>query len=116
MKETVQRYYDLVDAGQYEALLELFSPDILYIRAGKEIAGREQLRSFYLSDRKLVGNHRLSSVKACEDECVIVEGLFVGTNSHAENISIPFADIFEFSNGCIVRRRTYLGVMNQIIE
>ena len=114
-EELIRKYYSLVDGGQYEDMLLLFSDNITYIRAGKFISGKEDLRKFYLYERGLIGIHTILSVHNL-NKCVIVEGVFHGVNSCKENITIPFVDIFELEQNHISQRRTYLGVMSQLIE
>jgi ketosteroid isomerase-like protein len=102
-----RRYYDLVDAGNNEELVTLFTEDVLYERPGQDpIEGREALRQFYEEERPLsAGEHELHSVVA-DGETVAVRGTFRGEQA-GERVDIGFADFHEFEDGKIGRRYTF---------
>ncbi|MFB6177669.1 MAG: nuclear transport factor 2 family protein [Halobaculum sp.] len=108
-KSTARRYYDLVDAGDYDELVSLFATDVVYDRPGQAtIRGREDLREFYETDRPLeAGTHEIHSVVQ-EGDTVAVRGTFEGEQD-GEPVSIGFADFHEFDRdrGVIARRYTY---------
>ena len=103
----VRRYYDLVDAGEYEKLVALFASDVVYERPGQEaIRGREALRAFYEDGRPLSdGSHDLHSVVR-DGDTVAVRGTFEGEQG-GETVSFGFADFHEFVDGEIARRYTF---------
>ncbi|GAB3666451.1 nuclear transport factor 2 family protein [Halopiger thermotolerans] len=106
--ETVVRdYYEYVDAGRYDALVDLFADDIRYERPGQgAITGREELREFYLDGRPLEeGSHEVRDV-VVEGDTVAVRGSFSGIQGD-ENVEFDFADFHEFEDGTIARRYTF---------
>ena len=106
-EETVREYYDLVDAGDYDALAALFAPDVVYERPGQaSVEGREQLRRFYEAERPLsAGSHEVHSV-AVDGDTVAVRGSFEGLQD-GDRVAFGFADFHEFENGLVARRYTY---------
>lgn len=102
-----RRYYDLVDAGDYDELVALFTEDVVYERPGQEtIEGREALRAFYEEGRPLSnGEHELHAVVP-EGNTVAVRGTFRGEQD-GEEVELGFADFHEFEGGEIARRYTY---------
>jgi hypothetical protein len=113
-----RRYYDLVDADEYETLVSLFSEDVVYERPGQPvIEGRQALLAFYEEWRPLSdGEHELHGVVVDGEErraagnrtqsddgtTVAVRGTF-----HGEPVEIGFADFHEFEDGVIRRRYTF---------
>lgn len=106
-EEAVREYYDLVDAGDYDALAALFAPDVVYERPGQaSVEGREQLRRFYEEERPLsAGSHEVHSVVVAGDT-VAVRGSFEGLQD-GDRVAFGFADFHEFENGLVARRYTY---------
>ena len=104
---TVREYYTLVDAGDYEALVDLFAEDVRYERPGQGvITGRDQLRRFYHEERPLEnGAHEVHDVVATDDRAA-VRGRFTG-ELDGEAVAFGFADFHEFAEGQIVRRYTF---------
>lgn len=106
--ETVaRRYYDLVDAGNYDELVALFTDDVVYERPGQErIEGRDALRRFYEEGRPLSnGDHELHSVVG-DGGTVAVRGAFRGEQD-GEAVELGFADFHEFEGEEIARRYTF---------
>ncbi|MFC7072724.1 nuclear transport factor 2 family protein [Halovenus rubra] len=104
---TVREYYELVDAGRYDTLVELFATDVRYERPGQDvIEGQDSLRQFYFDERPLDdGSHTLHDV-VVNDETVAVRGQFTGIQN-GESVSFEFADFHEFADGKIHRRYTF---------
>ena len=102
-----RRYYDLVDAGDYDALVELFTEDVVYERPGQAtIEGREALRAFYEEGRPLSnGSHERDAVVP-DGDTVAVRGTYRGEQD-GETVELGFADFHEFDDGAIARRYTY---------
>ena len=93
---TVRRYYELVDEGAYDELVELFAEDVRYERPGRAaIEGREALREFYEEGRPLdEGRHELELVVA-DGATVAVRGRFSGRQGD-ESVAFAWADFHEF--------------------
>lgn len=106
-KAVARRYYDLVDAGENEELVALFTEDVVYERPGQDrIEGEDALRRFYEEERPLSdGEHELHSVVA-EGDTVAVRGTFRGKQG-GETVELGFADFHEFEDGEIARRYTF---------
>lgn len=102
-----RRYYELVDADEYDDLVALFAPDVVYERPGQSnIEGREALRQFYEAERPLSeGRHEVHSVVADGDH-VAVRGSFSGLQD-GDRVEFGFADFHEFEDGLIARRYTF---------
>ena len=106
-ESVARRYYALVDAGEYDALVELFTEDVVYERPGQAtIEGRVALREFYEAGRPLSnGEHELYAVVA-DGDTVAVRGTFRGEQD-GDAVELGFADFHEFDGESIARRYTY---------
>lgn len=107
-RETVRRYYRLVDAGAYDDLVGLFADDVRYDRPGQgTIEGIDALERFYRDERPLSeGSHELRTV-VVEDGTAAVRGVFSGRQGD-ETVSFGFADFHAFDDdGRIAHRVTY---------
>jgi ketosteroid isomerase-like protein len=106
-ESVARRYYEVVDAGDYDALVALFSTDVTYERPGQPaIEGESALRRFYEAERPLSdGEHELHSVVA-DGDTVAVRGTFRGRQD-SERVELGFADFHEVEDGEIVRRYTF---------
>ncbi|MFC7059052.1 nuclear transport factor 2 family protein [Halovenus salina] len=106
-ESTVRKYYELVDAEQYDDLVALFAPDVRYERPGQgAIEGRDALREFYLDGRPLEeGSHELHDV-VVEGQTVAVRGTFSGVQN-GDQVAFDFADFHEFADGHIHRRYSF---------
>jgi len=104
---TVRKYYELVDAEQYDDLVALFAPDVRYERPGQgAIEGRDALREFYLDGRPLEdGSHEIHDV-VVDGQTVAVRGTFSGVQDGKE-VAFDFADFHEVADGAIQRRYTF---------
>ncbi|MFB6081335.1 MAG: nuclear transport factor 2 family protein [Halanaeroarchaeum sp.] len=104
---TVRRYYDGVDAEDYEAVFELFADDVTYHRPGQPaIEGMADFRSFYLEGRPLEDGEHVVHDVVVDGNTVAVRGTFAGVQD-GEEVSFGFADVHEFDGDRIVRRWTY---------
>ncbi|WP_409483982.1 nuclear transport factor 2 family protein [Arsenicicoccus dermatophilus] len=106
--ETVARYFELVDAGETEALVQLFTPDATYERPGyPPIVGHEGLRAFYGGERVIAsGRHTLTHAVVAGDE-VAVQGTFRGVRRDGAALDLRFGDFYTLAGDRIVRRTTY---------
>ncbi|MCH8614231.1 nuclear transport factor 2 family protein [Arsenicicoccus dermatophilus] len=106
--ETVRRYFELVDAGETEALVQLFAPDATYERPGyPPITGHEGLRAFYGGERVIEsGRHTLTHAVVAGDE-VAVQGTFRGVRRDGAPLDLRFSDFYTLDGDRIVRRTTY---------
>jgi ketosteroid isomerase-like protein len=109
--ETLESYYEFVDAERYDALFDLFAEDIVYHRPGAEpIRGKPAFEQFYLEERPLEdGTHEIHEFIVDGDR-ISVRGQFDGVLD-GEPITFGFADIHAFrGDGVIERRWTYVDI------
>lgn len=107
LRRVVQGYYDALDAGDVDAVLEFFAGDVLYRRAGYDrFVGIDKLREYYQSSRKLAaGRHAVRGI--------LVEGLDAAAHGEWEGdlkdggrASMGFAAIFAFDGHGRIREHT----------
>ena len=106
--DAVRRYYDRIDAEDYEAVFSLFADDVTYERPGQSnLDGMEEFREFYREDRPLEdGEHEVHDVVA-DGDVVAVRGEFSGEQD-GESVAFGFADFHRFDDdGQITERWTY---------
>lgn len=106
---TVERYYELVDAGNVAGLVSLFTPDATYHRPGyAPMVGHAGLTDFYARHRVIKsGRHTLNSVVTDGDD-VAVHGEFHGVGHDGNPIDLRFADFFTLApDGRFTRRDTF---------
>lgn len=105
----VRKYYELVDAGRYDDLVELFTEDVRYERPGQgAIEGREALRAFYEDERPLEeGSHEVRDL-VVDGDAIAVHGSFAGRQA-GEDVTFGFADFHELNDDgdAIARRYTF---------
>ncbi|WP_247001957.1 nuclear transport factor 2 family protein [Halosolutus gelatinilyticus] len=107
-RSVLESYYDYVDDGETEALLELFADDVRYERPGQgTIEGIDELRAFYERNRPLEdGLHEIDRMLVVDD-CAAVRGRFTGVQD-GEEVEFGFADHHEFDDdGLITDRWSY---------
>lgn len=108
LRETVRRYYERVDADDYDGLLSLFAADVVYDRPGQDpIEGKDDLERFYREDRPLSdGEHEVLAI-AVDGDTAAVRGTFGGRQG-GERVAFGFADFHTVdADGLIAHRVTY---------
>ncbi|WP_168583079.1 nuclear transport factor 2 family protein [Gephyromycinifex aptenodytis] len=106
---SVHLYYRLVDAGDVDGLVALFSPTTIYRRPGYEpLVGRDALRAFYEGARVIEeGAHDVEHTVVGADS-VAVHGHFRGTLKDGSRVSLRFADFYTFdTDGLFATRDTF---------
>lgn len=108
LRRNVDRYYELVDAQDLDAMLDLFADDARYERPGYEpLSGRGDLEAFYRNDRVIAsGAHTLDDV-VIEGDTAAVRGRFDGELKDGRSVSVRFADFFRYESDRIAERHTY---------
>ncbi|MCX5202722.1 nuclear transport factor 2 family protein [Streptomyces sp. NBC_00237] len=108
----IHRYYELIDASDVTALVDLFAPDACYRRPGYEpLVGHAELERFYREQRVIrEGEHTLATLVATDDE-IAVHGLFRGVLHNGDRVELRFADFFRMTPpGLIAARDTFFFV------
>lgn len=109
VRGVVLTYYETVDSGSAEEVVELFSPDAVYRRPGyAPLDGSVQLLDFYGGRRVIAdGRHTVEALLVSGDRAA-VQGSFAGTLRDGSTVSLRFADFFRVAaGGRIVERETY---------
>jgi uncharacterized protein len=103
----VRRYYELVDSNRLDDMLGLFNEEIEYERQGTDlIRGKAALRRFYEDQRIIAsGKHSIEQVLA-DGGWVATRGVFEGTLTDGEDVTVRFTDWMHFSDGLIDFRQT----------
>lgn len=105
----VLKYYELVDAGDVPALVDLFTPDATYHRPGYQpMVGHQALTHFYTEARVIrEGAHTVKAVVAADDR-IAVHGEFHGILHDGRRVDLRFADFFDLDRaGRFSRRDTF---------
>jgi ketosteroid isomerase-like protein len=104
----VRTYYEHLDAGNYDAVLDAHAEGIEYSRPGHPtITGKAALSEFYHEERSVEeGTHTVASLTV-DGDVVITRGTFDGVIA-GEAVSVGFSEFFEVgADGAISRRWAY---------
>lgn len=108
-EQLVRNYYTLVDAQDFDGLVELFAEEAVYRRPGYEpLVGRTNLAGFYGGERVIVeGRHSVTELVA-DGNKVAVNGDFAGTLKDGKRAELRFADFFTLNpDGLFASRETF---------
>lgn len=108
-EQLVREYYRLVDAQDFDGLVEMFAEKAIYRRPGYEpLVGRTDLAGFYGGDRVIVkGRHSITELIVHGNK-VAVNGDFVGTLKDGLHAELRFADFFTVGpDGLFSSRETF---------
>lgn len=102
----VRRYYELVDSGDINGLVDLFAVDAVYHRPGYEpLIGHGDLRRFYHDQRIIdTGAHTVTRIVANGYD-VAVDGEFAGVLRDGRQVRLRFADFFTLTPDLAFERR-----------
>ena len=109
VEDCVRRYYELVDAGDVEGVLDCFAPEAVYHRPGYDpMVGGAALAAFYGGERVIAdGRHVLEEVLV-DGARAAVHGRFEGTLKDGSAAAVGFADFFVLDGrGAFASRRSY---------
>lgn len=109
LRRSVQGYYDALDAGDTEAVLDFFSGDVLYMRPGYDrFVGMDKLREYYENSRKLgQGRHILRTI-IVEGQQAAAHGTWEGETKDGSRVTQGFAALFAFgTHDRITEHTTY---------
>lgn len=106
--EIIRRYFDLVDAGDFDALDTVFHSQIVYHRPGYDaIVGIAALLDFYNNVRVLSGGgHTLDGIMV-QGDVAVCWGRYQGRKKDGSPVDVQFADRYTFRDGLIIQRMTY---------
>ncbi len=112
LRRAVQGYYDALDADDVEAVLEFFSGDVLYRRAGYEpMVGIDALRRYYEQTRLIAPGRHVLRTMVVEGANVAAHGEWEGELREGGRRSVGFAAFFVFDgNGRASEHTTYFFV------
>ncbi|MDG5758716.1 nuclear transport factor 2 family protein [Natronococcus sp. A-GB1] len=101
----VERYYDALDAHEYDALEEVLDPEFVQRRPDRRFENREAFVEFMRDGRpNKRTRHDLEDVLV-DDGSVAVRGRVV--DDETGSALFEFADFFELEDEAIVRLETY---------
>jgi ketosteroid isomerase-like protein len=99
-----RRYYETIDAGEYEALGALLAPSFTHYRPDRTIEGREAFVAFMREERPdPETTHDLAAVYEGEDGVAVRGRLLRADGSEW----FGFVDAFEVADGALQACRTY---------
>ena len=107
LRTLAQTYYDTVDTVPAD-VPPLFAPDAVYKRPGyPAFEGMDALVAFYTGERVIAsGRHGITHLVPEESSrTVLVEGVFTGELKDGTAVRAPFADVLEFDEAGLIRRR-----------
>lgn len=106
--DLIQNLFTAVDTSDWDAMLRIFHPDIVYERPGySTFRGIDSVMHFYQHDRVLAsGEHHLEHI-VCMDNEGACWGRFIGFKKDGSRVDEGFADVHTFQDGQIKTRRSY---------
>ncbi len=121
LRAVVERFYEAFNRGDFDAVTEVFAPDVETTDPGLgTVRGVEPWRAYGEAFKRALPDARLNLRSAVEaGERLAVEGAFTGTftgplmSSQGEvpptgrTIDVPYADFFTVRGGRIVAHRVY---------
>lgn len=109
LRRSVQGYYDALDTGDMEAVLEFFGGDVLYMRPGYErFVGIERLREYYHDSRKLGEGRHVVRAILVDGQRAAAHGTWEGQLKDGSRATQGFGAFFTFdANGRITEHTTY---------
>jgi ketosteroid isomerase-like protein len=111
----IHSFYESVDQNNFEIFFRLISEDIKYERQNYETSefilldGKPAFENFYRNERKLVGTHKIESIKKTDDGSQIdVIGEFQGEDNGA-HIRLRFEDFWTIQSEKVIYRRSLIS-------
>lgn len=105
----VRRLYELIDADDVPAMLDLFAEDAVYRRPGYDpIVGRAGLARFYRRDRIIREGRHTVAVVIADGRDAAAHGRFRGVLKSGEPLDLRFAEFLTTGpDGRFATRQTY---------
>lgn len=109
LRQAVQGYYDALDNGDMEAVLEFFGGDVLYQRPGYErFIGIDRLREYYNDSRKLGEGRHVVRAILVDGGRAAAHGTWEGQLKDGSRATQGFGAFFTFdTNNRIAEHTTY---------
>jgi ketosteroid isomerase-like protein len=102
---TVRRYYETLDAGEYDALAGLLAPSFAQQRPDQVLVGRDAFVEFMRDQRPVQDTtHDLDAVYGDGDGEVLARGTVRTADGDPV---VAFADVFTLADGVVERLETY---------
>lgn len=98
-----RRYYDAIDAGEYDRLRDLLADGFSHDRPDRTIEGADAFVRFMREKRPRTDTEHVVEAVYSADDRVAVEGRLVGSDGEL----FRFVDTFAVADGRIQRLRTY---------
>jgi steroid Delta-isomerase len=114
-KDIVELYYQKVDAGDIEWVIDLFTDDAVYQRADCTYPGKQAIAEFYRNSRKIRGKHSVEGL-VTEGDFVVAFGEFNGVGEQGQPKHVEFCDVWHFRGSKVDHRRSYLALGNDYVK
>jgi ketosteroid isomerase-like protein len=104
----IRRMFATIDSADWTALAECFHPEVTYERPGYEpLVGRDRLMRFYRNERAVAaGHHTIEGTLVNHGEAA-AWGSMSGVLTDGTEVTVRFAEIYQFADDAIRRRRSY---------
>ncbi|MCA9902498.1 MAG: nuclear transport factor 2 family protein [Anaerolineae bacterium] len=108
IESTIDSYFQIVDARQFDELVHVFHREIEYERPGfDKLIGVEAVIDFYKNTRDIAaGHHELYGKLVC-GQTAACWGRFEGSKKDGSRIDERFSDILTFEQGKMRTRVTF---------
>ena len=112
IEDAIVAMFRSIDHRDWDSLEELLSPDVVYSRPGHpDFTSRADFVHFYKNARRIdSGSHSLRAI-ITKGTLACCWGAFNGTSSDGGAIDILFSDWYEFVNGVVRTRRTFISAL-----
>lgn len=109
IEDSIAAIYWSIDHCNWDDLERLLRPDVLYSRPGyPDFTSRADFIHFYKNARPIdSGKHSLRAI-ITKESMGCCWGAFNGVSRDGEKIDIRFSDWYEFENGLVMTRRTFI--------
>lgn len=108
-RSRVEELYHLIDAGDVDAAMELFSADAVYERPGAgALEGREAIRDFYQTGRGIQSSEHNIDELLVDGDRIAARGTLEAIRDDGGKIATVFMDVFFFREGLIANRSTFV--------
>lgn len=97
-----------IDATDWDALAELFHPDLVYARPGyPALIGLERVLRFYREERQVAsGTHEIEGI-VVDGDAAACWGRMRGVLKDGSAADVRFAEVYRFEGGKVRTRRSY---------